>query len=49
MYFLFSAALSRSTLLQHGDFTGFGEQARDTLLKRLGKLIVSTAGLEIRC
>ena len=30
-YFLLSAALSHSRLLQHGDLTGFGQQARDTL------------------
>ncbi len=30
-YFLLSGALSHSRLLQHGDLTGFEEQARDTL------------------
>jgi PAS domain S-box-containing protein len=43
-YFLLSAALSHSRLLQHGDLTGFTEQARDTLAEAPGvKLIVSTA------
>jgi PAS domain S-box-containing protein len=43
-YFLLSAALSHSRLLQHGDFTSFGEQARDTLAEAPGvKLIVSAA------
>ena len=43
-YFLLSAALSHSKLLQHGDLTGFAEQARDTLAEAPGvKLIVSTA------
>ena len=42
-YFLLSAALSHSRLLQHGDLTGFAEQARDTLADTPGvKLIVST-------
>jgi PAS domain S-box-containing protein len=42
-YFLLSAALSHSRLLQHGDLTGFAEQARDTLANAPGvKLIVST-------
>jgi PAS domain S-box-containing protein len=42
-YFLLSAALSHSSLLQHGDLTGFAEQARDTLADAPGvKLIVST-------
>jgi PAS domain S-box-containing protein len=42
-YFLLSAALSHSTLLQHGDLTGFAEQARETLAEAPGvKLIVST-------
>ena len=42
-YFLLSAALSHSRLLQHGDLTGFAEQARDTLAEAPGvKLIVST-------
>ena len=30
-YFLLSGALAHSRLLQHGDLTGFEEQARDTL------------------
>jgi PAS domain S-box-containing protein len=43
-YFLLSAALSHSRLLQHGDIKGFGEQAGDTLAESPGvKLIVSTA------
>jgi PAS domain S-box-containing protein len=43
-YFLLSAALSDSRLLQHGDLTGFAEQARDTLAEAPGvKVIVSTA------
>src|SRR3984957_2084331 len=43
-YFLLSAALSHSRLLQHGDLTGFAEQARDTLAEAPGvKVIVSTA------
>ncbi len=43
-YFLLSAALSHSKLLQHGDLAGFAEQARDTLAEAPGvKLIVSTA------
>ena len=43
-YFLLSAALSHSSPLQHGDLTGFAEQARDTLAETPGvKLIVSTA------
>jgi PAS domain S-box-containing protein len=43
-YFLLSAALSHSRLLQHGDLTGFAEQARDTLAEAPDvKLIVSTA------
>jgi PAS domain S-box-containing protein len=43
-YFLLSAALSHSKLLQHGDLTGFADQARDTLAEAPGvKLIVSTA------
>jgi PAS domain S-box-containing protein len=43
-YFLLSAALSHSRLLQHGDLTGFAEQARDTLAATPGvKVIVSTA------
>ena len=42
-YFLLSAALSHSRLLQHGDLTGFGQQARDTLAEAPGvKVIVST-------
>jgi PAS domain S-box-containing protein len=42
-YFLLSAALSHSRLLQHGDLTGFAEQARDTLAEAPGvKVIVST-------
>ena len=42
-YFLLSAALSHSRLLQRGDLTGFAEQARDTLAEAPGvKLIVST-------
>src|SRR5271163_4788353 len=43
-YFLLSAALSRSSLLQHGDLAGFAEQARDILAEAPGvTLIVSTA------
>ncbi len=43
-YSLLSAALSHSTLLQHGDLTGFAEQARDILAEAPGAtLIVSTA------
>jgi two-component sensor histidine kinase len=43
-YFLLSAALSHSKLLQGGDLAGFGAQARDTLAEAPGvKLIVSTA------
>lgn len=43
-YFLLSAAPSHSSLLQHGDLTGFAVQARDTLAEAPGvKLIVSTA------
>ncbi len=43
-YFLLSAALSHSRLLQHGDLTGFAQQARDTLAEAPGvKVIVSTA------
>ncbi|HZZ23466.1 MAG TPA: HWE histidine kinase domain-containing protein [Roseiarcus sp.] len=43
-YFLLSAALSHSRLLQHGDLPGFAEQARDTLAEAPGvKVIVSTA------
>jgi two-component sensor histidine kinase len=43
-YFLLSAALSHSSHLQHGDLTGFADQARDTLAEAPGvKLIVSTA------
>jgi PAS domain S-box-containing protein len=43
-YFLLSAALSHSKLLQNGDLTGFADQARDTLAEAPGvKLIVSTA------
>jgi PAS domain S-box-containing protein len=43
-YFLLSAALSHSRLLQRGDLIGFAEQARDTLADASGvKLIVSTA------
>ncbi len=42
-YFLLSAALSHSRLLQHGDLAGFAEQARATLADAPGvKLIVST-------
>ncbi len=42
-YFLLSAALSHSRQLQHGDLTGFAEQARDTLAAAPGvKVIVST-------
>ena len=42
-YFLLAAALSHSRLLQHGDLTGFAEQARDTLAAAPGvKLVVST-------
>ncbi len=42
-YFLLSAALSHSKLLQNGDLTGFAEQARDTLAEAPGvKLIVSS-------
>jgi PAS domain S-box-containing protein len=42
-YFLLSAALSHSTLLQGGDLTGFAEQARDVLAEAPGAtLIVST-------
>jgi PAS domain S-box-containing protein len=44
-YFLLSAALSHSKLLQRGDLTGFADQARDTLAEAPGvKLIVSTTG-----
>ena len=44
-YFLLSAALSHSSLLQHGDLTGFAEQARDILAEAPGvTLIVSTRG-----
>ena len=43
-YFLLSAALSHSKLLQRGDLAGFTEQARGTLLEAPGvKLIVSSA------
>ena len=43
-YFLLSAALAHSKLLQRGDLTGFADQARDTLAEAPGvKLIVSTA------
>ena len=43
-YFLLSAALSHSKLLQRGDLAGFADQARDTLAEAPGvKLIVSTA------
>ena len=43
-HFLLSAALSRSSLLRHGDLTGFAEQARDVLAGTPGvTLIVSTA------
>ncbi len=43
-YFLLSAALSHSKLLQRGDLAGFADQARDTLAEVPGvKLIVSTA------
>ncbi len=43
-YFLLSAALSHSKLLQRGDLTGFADQARDTLAEAPGvELIVSTA------
>jgi PAS domain S-box-containing protein len=43
-YFLLSAALSHSKLLQRGDLTDFADQARDTLAEAPGvKLIVSTA------
>jgi len=42
--FLLSAALSRSSLLRHGDLTGFAEQARDVLAGAPGvTLIVSMA------
>jgi PAS domain S-box-containing protein len=43
-YFLLSAALSRSNLLQSGDLNGFAAQARDLLRETPGvTLIVSTA------
>ena len=43
-YFLLSAALSHSKLLERGDLAGFTEQARETLLEAPGvKLIVSSA------
>src|SRR5271170_1086099 len=43
-HFLLSAALSRSSLLRHGDLTGFAEQARDVLAGAPGvTLIVSMA------
>jgi PAS domain S-box-containing protein len=43
-YFLLSAALPHSRLLQHGDLMGFAEQARETLTEARGvKLIVSAA------
>src|SRR5208282_5901534 len=43
-YFLLAAALSRSSLLQHGDLTGFTDQARGILAEAPGvTLIVSTA------
>jgi PAS domain S-box-containing protein len=43
-YFLLSAALSHSTLLQHGDLTGFAEQGRDIMAEAPEvTLIVSTA------
>jgi PAS domain S-box-containing protein len=43
-YFLLSAALSHSRLLQHSDLTGFAGQARDTLVEAPDvKLTVSTA------
>jgi PAS domain S-box-containing protein len=42
-YFLLSASLSHSRLLQKGDLTGFAEQARDTLAEAPGvRLVVST-------
>jgi PAS domain S-box-containing protein len=44
-YFLLSAALSQSRPLQHGDLSGFAEQARATLAEAPGAtLIVSTPG-----
>lgn len=43
-YFLLSAALSHSSALQHGQLTGFAEQAQDILAEAPGAmLIVSTA------
>src|ERR1700733_6242840 len=43
-HFLLSAALSLSSLLRHGDLTGFAEQARDIVAGAPGAtLIVSTA------
>ncbi|HZZ26211.1 MAG TPA: PAS domain-containing protein, partial [Roseiarcus sp.] len=43
LYSLLSMALSHSSLLQHGDLTGFAQQARDTLAEAPGvTLIVST-------
>jgi PAS domain S-box-containing protein len=43
-YFLLSAALSRSSLLQQGDLAGFAQKARDILAEAPGvTLIVSTA------
>ena len=43
-YFLLSAALAHSKLLQRGDLTGFADLARDTLAEAPGvKLVVSTA------
>jgi two-component sensor histidine kinase/PAS domain-containing protein len=42
-YFLLSAALSHSSFLQHGDLSGFAEQARDILAEAPeARLIVST-------
>src|SRR5271157_3198690 len=43
-HFLLLAALSRSSLLRHGDLSGFAEQARDIPAEAPGvTLIVSTA------
>ncbi len=39
-YFLLSAALSHSSALQHGDLTGFAEQARDILAEAPGALLI---------
>jgi hypothetical protein len=48
-YFLLSAALSHSRPLQHGDLTGFEEQARDILAEAPGATLIVSPQTAILC